>query len=181
MEIKQFHIDDIIVYLCPLVAAQSSRQSEKITEEQLLSVILPKNIEVKYLDSGKPYLSEGYISISHSKKYLVIAVSMTKEIGVDIEQLNERLQRVKHKFLSTQELEGLKKENLLNLALCWSAKEAIYKLVGEKAGALGENITILTDEIGENNVFYANINQEKFVLNVLEANKDYEIVLACMC
>jgi 4'-phosphopantetheinyl transferase len=78
---------------------------------------------------GKPY----FISITHSYQYAAVIVSKTRPVGIDMERMDERIQRVKHKFTRDDEFVFLKleKENEM-LTVIWSAKETLYKFYGKK-------------------------------------------------
>lgn len=83
---------------------------------------------IRYKETGKPLLSEGHISLSHSKNIILIAYSKMYEIGIDIEFYKEKIARIKHKFLSPFELKIFNCEDIEILTLIWSVKEAIYKI-----------------------------------------------------
>ena len=75
-------------------------------------------------------------------------------------------------FLKEEELKLLPEDSLQALALCWSAKEAVYKLAGEKAGAMGERVVIDIDEVAKivasedkKREFHARVDKEEFLLN----------------
>lgn len=90
-------------------------------------------IDVRMDAHGKPYLfdSSFRISLSHSYDYAAVMISKTQEVGIDIECIKPKIQRIRHKFLSTPELESLDM-GTDSLYICWCAKEAIYKWYGKK-------------------------------------------------
>ena len=83
---------------------------------------------IEYKETGKPFLTEGFISLSHSKNVILIAYSKKYEVGIDIEFYKEKIHRIKHKFLSQFELKNWNCENIEILTMIWSIKEAIYKI-----------------------------------------------------
>lgn len=86
-------------------------------------------LEIKYLSNGKPVIENGseHISISHSKNYVAFAVAPYK-IGIDIEEIHERILKVKGRFLNQSELELFNLNSLVDLTIAWCAKEALFKL-----------------------------------------------------
>jgi phosphopantetheinyl transferase len=94
------------------------------------------NDEISIADTRKPFLpSEQYhFSISHCGKYAAAIVSSTKRVGIDVELLTPRLEKIKKKFLHSDELRfvnsQLPNEQLNLLSILWSAKEAMYKWYG---------------------------------------------------
>ena len=119
---------------------------------------------IKKDNNGKPHLinSRYHISISHKFPYVSVIFD-TKKCGVDIERIDEKVRKIKSKFLSEDE-ELIVGENLKKLVEYWSMKETAYKLSGntiplksieikEKLENLfscsidGKKIEIMTEEI----------------------------------
>lgn len=96
-------------------------------------------IQIENFDDGRPYcrfvtpppeLPE--ISISHSAAYAA-ALASYHPCGIDIQQQQDKLQKLKFRFTNTAEVAELKSHRphdteLALLNLLWTAKEAIRKL-----------------------------------------------------
>ncbi len=144
-------VDDLQAILCcDLVLKQvASIKTEKRKTEFLCSRILLKElfnqcINVDYREFGSPYIkkSEWNISITHSGKYVAVARSKYP-LGIDIEQISEKLNRTKYKYSSKQELNYLDDtQELYHLTLYWSAKESVYKLIANEALIFDEEMNI---------------------------------------
>ena len=83
------------------------------------------NKEIKENEYGKPYIEGGpFFNISHSGDYSVLAIHPSREVGVDIEKIDEtKINAIKY-TLSEEE----KKENYPEtLFRMWSNKESIVK------------------------------------------------------
>jgi len=82
--------------------------------------------------SGKPILpeSENYISLSHCEGF-VAAAHAEVPVGIDVERISHRAQKIKNYFLRDEELGLLGEENEA-LILAWSAKESIFKWYGKR-------------------------------------------------
>lgn len=96
-------------------------------------LLAPLPSDIFYDDNGKPFLNSGshHISVSHAGEYAVAVCSKKNSVGIDIEQLKDRVERVKERFLIVQELESLAVENRLEqLYIHWCGKEALYKMTG---------------------------------------------------
>lgn len=104
------------------------RKREWIVTRILLTELLQKRVLITYSKYGKPFLdnSTQNISVSHSKNHVAIILSENFEVGIDIEHIADRVQKVKHKFLQKQELNWC--TNIDLMTLCWSAKEAVFKI-----------------------------------------------------
>ena len=85
---------------------------------------------VKKDDNGKPYLSKSnyHISISHKFPYVAVIFDK-KKCGVDIEKIDNRVRKIKSKFLSDEE-NLVVGESLKKLVKYWSMKETAYKVNG---------------------------------------------------
>jgi phosphopantetheine--protein transferase-like protein len=102
-------------------------------------------IDVKVDEHGKPYLVTlpYHISLSHSFDYAAVMISKSGPVGIDIEQVKEKVERIAHKFMRPQELKFINSTDKINhLYACWCAKEAIYKCNGEKAVSFVDNILL---------------------------------------
>lgn len=85
--------------------------------------------KMKFGEHGKPFFEHGeFFSISHSKRYSVLAVS-DEEIGADIEMRSELKNSVIDRCFTEEEqiYAKLSTENFLRI---WTAKEAVLKLLG---------------------------------------------------
>ena len=97
---------------------------------------------IRIADTRKPFLeNEAYhFSISHCGEYAAVVVSPNYRVGVDIEKISYRVEKIKHKFLSDQEQQLLKEVPLLPystlseklLTAAWSIKEALFKWQGSQ-------------------------------------------------
>jgi len=100
--------------------------------------------EFYYDEHGKLHFAnlDYSLSVTHSGVYSGVIISKHHYVGIDIEKLNDRINRLASKFLNATELERLPKENQEKfLTIVWSSKEALYKLYGKSEVQL-ENITI---------------------------------------
>jgi len=85
-------------------------------------------------DFGKPHLygSAWYISVSHSRE-LAAAVAASDPVGVDIQRIVGKIERLAHKFMRPVELDSLNAEwRLWQMHVYWCAKEALYKAYGRR-------------------------------------------------
>lgn len=107
------------------------RVQEFLSVRLLLQIAMGHDVCVSYDEKGKPSLpQEGvHVSISHTKDYAALYVSREREVGIDIEQMSDKIFRVKNKFLNEAERALIDESDQIQLLVCWSAKEAVYKLV----------------------------------------------------
>ncbi len=83
-------------------------------------------------DTKKPFLAgeEYHFSISHCNDYAAAIVSSENRVGVDIEIPQEKIERIRYKYLNQFEIEMLETlhyDYLQSLTLAWSIKETIFK------------------------------------------------------
>ena len=99
------------------------------------------DVTIVYDEKGKPYLNNGWnISISHSGDYVAIILNKNGHCGIDIEKISSKVERIKHKFLNTTDLNNIKTEQ--DITIFWGAKEALYKYYGKKEVLFIENLFI---------------------------------------
>ncbi|MEO8567940.1 MAG: 4'-phosphopantetheinyl transferase superfamily protein, partial [Ginsengibacter sp.] len=99
---------------------------------------------IEIADTRKPFLpNEKYhFSISHCGDYAAVIVSKKKRVGIDIELVTPKIELIKHKFLSEEELGLLPIANCQLLTLLWSCKEAVFKWYGNGGIDFRKNIIL---------------------------------------
>lgn len=101
-------------------------------------------IDCKVDAHGKPYLVSlpYHISLSHSFDYAAVMIGKDP-VGIDIEQVKEKVERIAHKFMRKEELEFISDQHKIDqLYVCWCAKEAVYKCFGQKEVSFLDNILL---------------------------------------
>ncbi|MGG9970162.1 4'-phosphopantetheinyl transferase family protein [Ferruginibacter sp. SUN002] len=108
---------------------------------------------IQVADTRKPFLvDEAYhFSISHCGDFAAAIVSTKNRVGVDIELYTDKVERVKHKYLSEAEQILLQNSNTTNdlpliqlLTSAWSIKETIFKWEGKGELDFKEHMQIRT-------------------------------------
>lgn len=90
---------------------------------------------IEIADTRKPFLPDEqyHFSISHCGNFAAAIVSKTERVGIDVELLTPRVEKIKHKFLHPDELQMVDQatvDRIQLLTLLWSAKEAMFKWWG---------------------------------------------------
>ena len=89
--------------------------------------------EIRVMNSRKPVLqcNSFHFSISHCRDYVAAIVSKKAAVGIDIEAMQPKIEKVAHKFLRPEERAFMDPHHTLaHKTICWSAKEAVYKWYG---------------------------------------------------
>ncbi len=105
-----------------------SRILEWTAVRVLLFDMLDRQVQILYDDDGAPYLPESEkmdISISHTKGYVAIGLTEKGEIGIDVERVADRVEKVRERFVRDDE----DADSLNKLLLHWSAKETAFKMM----------------------------------------------------
>ncbi len=112
--------------------SNTNRKRQWLSTRVLLNELCGSNQIIHHTESGVPFIesSKLKISISHTTNYVAVMLSEKFELGIDIEAINPRALKVKHKFLSEEELSALLngKNELEKICTAWSAKESLFKL-----------------------------------------------------
>ena len=149
------------------------RKIEWLGTRYLVQQFYNNNSSIIYNEEGKPTLKTGeQISISHSYGVVGVLISNKKHIGLDIEQKREKIDRIKHKFLSKSELNFVENSNnkIETLTSFWSCKEALLKMYGKTDLIFEEELSVNLSEnkiIGEikTSDFYLKVNLNKQIID----------------
>ncbi len=109
------------------------RKREWLVTRILLQLVAP-DMQLKFAPSGKPYLEGNlHISISHCGELAGLLIA-EHNVGLDIQGVDEKLEKISKKFCNEKELKVVASERqpLELLTVIWSAKEAIFKYFGEQ-------------------------------------------------
>jgi 4'-phosphopantetheinyl transferase len=103
-------------------------------------------IDCKIDAHGKPYLVNlpYHISLSHSFDYAAVMISKKAPVGIDIEQIQQKVERIAPRFLNPDELAAAMQDahRVKALYAYWCAKEAVYKCYGQKEVSFADNISL---------------------------------------
>ncbi len=119
---------------------------------------------IKIADTRKPFLEDEayHFSISHCEDYAAVIVSKEYRVGVDVELVNDKIEKIIHKFLSRQEKTLLHPNNINTAAtLLWSVKESVYKWKGSGGVDFIKHINIQSiEEKQDEGVVHCLFNKE---------------------
>lgn len=106
------------------------RIAEWLAVRLMLFYLLNEEKIVYHKNDGKPYLMDNSynISISHTNKYAAVLLHRFQKVGIDIEEISERVHKVASKFISENEFIDESQQSIHRL-LHWSAKETLFKLI----------------------------------------------------
>jgi 4'-phosphopantetheinyl transferase len=107
-----------------LTKFKTEKRKKEFLASRLLVQEISQNTIITYNEFGAPELDNGkYISISHSKEMVAIIIS-EQQVGMDVEQISEKVLHLSSKFVSEKNLKNLSKEKA---TLIWCCKEAVFK------------------------------------------------------
>ena len=121
-------------FVMSFVDPKRKEKAERFVKEQdqllslgagyLLKKYLPEG-EIKVNESGKPYLPNGpFFNVSHSGEYVVLVMHPSRDVGVDIEQINENKRDGIVFVLNPEEKKIADTGTLFRI---WSNKESLIK------------------------------------------------------
>lgn len=140
----ELHLDEVcpqsvcadIKHMC------TRRQKETMAVYALLHAMTGrKDIYIRHNADGKPQLDGYNISISHTVGFAAVILSATKDVAIDVEYRNDRVLRIREKFLTPAEIAAIEGDMETTLLLCWCAKETVYKYFSEEKLAFDEMLT----------------------------------------
>lgn len=124
---------------------------------------------IRHNEDGAPLVDGYHISLSHTEGWAAMILSETHKVGVDIEYVSERVNRVASRFIRWDEQQSTLAERLI----AWCAKEAVYKFFTEQHLEFDEMrlLPYSPQEAGE--VIVENLRQQVRVAVVYEVNDCY--------
>lgn len=154
----------------------SRRRLEILATRYLLKEMLNGEQIVSYDEYGAPSLtgSGQYVSISHTDGYVAVIIA-DKPVGIDIERRGRRVERVRSKFMQVSEdaLVAETPDPVLSMHLIWSAKEAVFKFLGQQYFDL-QNLTRVTSIDFKHGVMTMDVCGLESALTIyFEITKDY--------
>ena len=118
------------------------RRREHLAWRRVVRSELGRNVLIEYNEVGAPVVDtpNTHISVAHGGERVTVAFA-DEPVGVDVESLDRNYDRVKSRYMSPAE-EALSEMEEWP-AVVWTAKEAIYKLYGQREVDLTEDIRIM--------------------------------------
>lgn len=123
------------------------KRLEFVTGRALASILLEKLGEsfqgVTKDKHGKPSFkfSTVQLSLSHSYPYVAALADTTKSVGIDVEQIKQKLIRIAPRILHPIELSDAG-NNEAKLCILWCAKETLVKVYGKKDLIFSDHLNI---------------------------------------
>ncbi len=156
------------------------RKREYLGVRVALKNLLGVEKKIVYDADRKPRFSDHsyHISISHSADWIAVMADSTHPVGIDIEVPTAKIQKIYKRFLNEREqLELSNGQNLNQLLLAWSGKEALYKIIGKEAVDFAKNLHIFPFEVAGEGSFDAehSSTKQKYQLHYIQ-NETYTLV-----
>ena len=124
------------------------RRAERLSWRRALRKGVGEGIIIEYDPQGAPVIKNSqykHISVSHCRDRVAVLLS-ARECGVDIECRDRRFSAIAERYLTEEEYLVASKANFDRqtfLALAWSAKEALYKMLRREGVDLCRDLRIV--------------------------------------
>jgi len=151
----------------PIFHNNKQRNLEWVSSRILLQTLVPGDFRIVKDEFGKPHLStsDREISLTHCKRFTAAVVS-DHPVGVDMEHISTRIERIASRFLNASEAKFIEAytstQRLHYLYAIWCAKEAVYKAYGRRAVDFADHMNVLPFEFDEQKLMLA-LNKESEV------------------
>lgn len=164
-----------------------SHQKGFLAVRMILQHLEYTDFDLLYDEFGKPHLKpqgcsikDLELSISHSHDFSAIVISEQK-VGLDLEQLKNKILKIAPRFMDISHLENLSiEEKIKKATVIWGIKESIFKLKNEVgisfSDHISENKFTFDDKITTATLKFNN-KEEKFKIQ-FEQEEDYIFVCA---
>lgn len=146
------------------------RKRETLTEYLLLKELTDDpRLVIRHNEDGAPLVDGYHISLSHTEGWAAMILSETHKVGVDIEYVSERVNRVASRFIRRDEQQSTLAERLI----AWCAKEAVYKFFTEQHLEFDEMRLLPYSPQDAGEVTVGNLRQQVRVAVAYEVNDRY--------
>ncbi len=115
-------------------AGDDQRSTARDLLLELAGALLGRTAELRYEDSGRPYVDGLAVSISHSLRLVAVAASAIGPVGVDVEDGYQReAAGLARRWFDPSELSWMRTQPdpLTAFLQLWTAKEAVGKALGQ--------------------------------------------------
>jgi len=147
----------------PLLPARADgpRQAQwlagRVLAQHLLAAAGASPALLRNDETGRPFLQgpgpQPAVSLSHSGAWVAaLLASPGTPVGIDVELVRDKAQRIARKFLNEAETAALESITLADspdttarqelFSLLWSAKETLYKLAGQRGIIFRDNLLL---------------------------------------
>ena len=142
------------------------RRCEILASRLLMNRMGISDTDLFYDKNGKPMLRSGrYISISHTSHVVCVAIS-EYHVGIDIQKKTPKIMSIISRFMHNKEKNKQGREmNTTRLTMIWSAKEALFKLLGDKKLSLLDFVVRIPKNISDNGFFAGALIKKEQVLH----------------
>jgi phosphopantetheinyl transferase (holo-ACP synthase) len=158
---KKIHlgVESIADILTAHEASMSAAEAQSAACRRLADKLWGEHLVIGKNQDGKPEVENKplHVSLSHTTGLAGAIVSEGHQVGMDIEWLNPKIERIAAKFLTSQELDMPEADRLERLILYWSAKEAMYKLYAKRKLEFKTQLLIAPFELAAEGVLQGSI------------------------
>lgn len=124
---------------------------------------------IRVSGAGKPYLPDDsfHFSLSHSGDFAVAIVGRQGAVGIDVEKITPKVERVAAKFLRPEELAFISQEHRRDhLTLCWCIKETAIKWFGKGGVDFRENVRLTPFPLSIEGMTWATFHKEGSAIRI---------------
>ena len=156
------------------------RKKEYLGVRVALKFLLGVEKIIQYDTERKPSLSDNsfQLSVSHSGSWIAVMVHPIRAVGIDIEVPTPKIQNIYKRFLNETEQAAFSNgDNLNQLLLAWSGKEALNKIIGKEAVDFANQLHLFPFENKKEGTFNAEHipTKQKYQLHYIQ-NELYTLV-----
>jgi 4'-phosphopantetheinyl transferase len=157
-------------YLAFLSFKSETRKREWTTVRAALRHLDPlSDNTINYNENGRPQLvGEKAISISHSGDIITVMTCDNARIGIDIEKIHPRIEKLAPKFVNEKEfgfIDSLDRQKKLHII--WGAKEVLFKIYSKGNVDFRKELQVEPFENSTKGICKASIKKTDFEKNLI--------------
>jgi 4'-phosphopantetheinyl transferase len=122
-----------------------NRKLEWLSVRALARELTGTQTRIIYNNERKPFLYDKSfrISITHSCNFTAILLSKNRRVGIDLEYMSHRINKIRHKFIhESEKITGSRVKLIYHLYIHWCAKESLFKICDKQGLVFNRNMVI---------------------------------------
>lgn len=153
--------------------SDATRKQSLLSKYMIVNNLNCKEEDIYYNALKKPFVKNSYFNVSHSKN-LIVFVKAKKEIGIDVELINDKHLNIINRAFTNKEINFIQDRiDILDsiesrFTLLWTIKESLFKASGTEKYIEPKEIEVTFDDM--------TINSKNVILNhIFFLDIDYNV------
>lgn len=152
--------------------SQQRRLETLATHILLYNLTGRKQLLVSHNDDGRPFIDGLNLSISHTKGYATVIISEHHNVGIDIEYISSRVERIVDWYVRSDEYAATLRDKIVQ----WCAKETAYKYFSDSKPSFLNLISSYDEHSLERGYFTIKNPEDEQEIRIMVSTNDFFVL-----